>query len=184
MSDAPKRPGPGRPSKLEDPDTRRKLLDETRLGRWMVTACSRAKVSRGQVYEWLQRGEAAQPAEGDDLYVEFAAEFREAEAEFETWALDQIDRREKGWQALAWHLERRWPDRYGARAHVAHEHSGPGGGPLKFEIDAAALSAKITALAALSARAALGSGRGDADAGDRVGVGAGAASTGDGGRAS
>lgn len=174
-TDAPKRPGPGRPSKLEDPDTRRKLIEETRLGRWMVTACSRAKVSRGQVYEWLQRGEAQPPAEGDDLYVEFAAEFREAESEFEVWALDQIDRREKGWQALAWHLERRWPDRYGARAHVAHEHSGPGGGAIKHEHEVSAdeLLARLASLAALEAAAerageetgsALGSGESGASA--------------------
>jgi hypothetical protein len=51
---------------------------------------------------------------GDDKYAAFAARVREAEANIEQVTVRKIhEHGDKDWRALAWWLERRWPDRWG-----------------------------------------------------------------------
>lgn len=94
------------------------------------------------VYEWLARGEgrhSQRPAA--PIYAEFAERIRRAEAQNEAAKLDILTRAGEGgivltertitfkdgrevhekvyskpeWQAAAWYLERKYPDRYGRR---------------------------------------------------------------------
>lgn len=130
------------------PEVQTILCDLTRKGTFVNAAAVKAGIDRSCVYNWLERGEADPAAPEDDAFVAFAQAFREAEAEFECWALDQILSKEKGWQAIAWILERRWPDRYSARALISHEHSGKVRHEHKHTIDAASLNERIAALAA------------------------------------
>mgnify|MGYP000952696926 CR=1 FL=1 len=134
-----------KPSKLT-PEAQETICRLTREGKFLSAAATKAGVHRDTVYGWLERGEADPPAEGDEIYVEFARAFRDAEADMEVWAIEQICEKVKGWQAIAWLLERRWPARYSARALVQHEHTGK----IQHEHthDADALLARINALAA------------------------------------
>ena len=113
-----KRP-PGRPSKLSKELTEN-LLNFIRAGAFVETAVNASGISKDTLYAWLKRGKR----ESKGAYREFSDAFQKASAEFEVGGILKIRaaaKDPKGWFAMAWLLERRFPDRW-ARPEVKAQH--------------------------------------------------------------
>lgn len=91
------------------PELQKKLLAFLRAGNYVETACRCCGLHKDTFYEWLKKAER-----GDKRYVEFAAAVEQAIAESEARDLNTIGMASRTqWQAAAWRLERRYPDRFG-----------------------------------------------------------------------
>ena len=102
----------GRPTKLT-PERQAKIVDAIRAGVPPETAAAFAGIDESTFYRWLARGRGP---EAESLYAEFAAQVREAMAEWETRDILLIGEAARtDWRAAAWRLERRLPKRYGRR---------------------------------------------------------------------
>jgi hypothetical protein len=77
---------------------------------------------------WMKKGESA----SSGAYVEFLEAVKKAEAEAEALRVSRISKagKEGNWQADAWYLERRYPERWGKR--IQQEVTGKDGGPLEY----------------------------------------------------
>lgn len=119
----------GRPTKLT-PEVANRLFLALRRGAFIETAVAMAGIAKSTFYFWLRKGEhdleagrKATPA------AQFSDAIKKALAECEVIDLDIIRRASaKHWQAAAWRLERRFPERWGRRKL---EISGPDGGPIQ-----------------------------------------------------
>jgi hypothetical protein len=102
----------GRPSKLT-PQVCQKIVDALRAGNFIQTAAEYAGVDRSTVHDWLRRGKR----ERQGQYRDFVEQVRKAEADSEVRDLAIISKAalEGTWQAAAWRLERKFPERYGRR---------------------------------------------------------------------
>lgn len=145
----------GRPSKLR-PDLQQKIISSLRAGNYFDAACLSAGIHESTGYRWLQRGEAemqrldndsrARPKAEEAVFVDFCKAVKEAAAEAENEYVALIKHAAKGtlirtdgtrvpyegqWQAAAWWLERRFPDKWG-RQRV--EHTGKDGGAIEFKL--------------------------------------------------
>lgn len=152
-----------------------KIVGYLRAGAYVETAAAAAGISKQTLYTWLRR--AVDENEEDPIFAKFAAAVEEAQALAEVRDIALIGKAaETQWQAAAWRLERKSPERWGRKVELS--------GGLNLNVDTASLAQRIAALsaagveAALSdaapagAQAALASG----SAGDRSGDGAGGAS--------
>ncbi len=73
-------------------------------------------VSSGAVREWLRRGEGRDDRPVTEEFATFAQCYRKAEEAFVTKAIAGIESAgADSWQALAWLLERRFPDLFSTR---------------------------------------------------------------------
>ena len=125
----------GRPTKLTR-EVIEKIAELVRAGNYMVTAAAYVGVNRDTLYAWLRRGAAARSG----LYREFSDSIGVALAGAEIDPLKLItEAGQKEWRALAWRLERRYPDRWGRLERI--EHTGADGKDL---FDGAALMAHPT----------------------------------------
>lgn len=100
----------GRPSKF-NPQVQVKICRALRNGHYLETAARLAGICYDTLREWVKRGEG-----GDPEFSEFAADIKKAIASSESELLQQIfeaARDKSTWQAGAWILERRFPDRWG-----------------------------------------------------------------------
>lgn len=98
-----------------------RILAVLRAGGYDETACAAAGVSRNQFYEWLRRGRA-----GDGIYEVFLADVERARAEGESRNVMLIAQAaQANWQAAAWLLERRHPERWARPSQ--REKDAPGG---------------------------------------------------------
>lgn len=113
------REGAGAPTKLDD-DLTGKICQAIRAGNYMETAAAYAGVPRSTLYDWLKRGRDRP----DSVYGALVeqVELAVAEAEVRDVALIAKAADDGVWQASAWRLERRYPDRYGRRTR--HDVSG------------------------------------------------------------
>jgi hypothetical protein len=86
-------------------------------------------ISKVIFYRWLKMGNATQ----EGLCWKLVNAVEKAQADSEMRDLLRIDKAiENGvWQAAAWKLERKFPQRWGRRDKVEVEHMGEGGGPIK-----------------------------------------------------
>lgn len=111
----------GRPSKL-DSDTQRKFIDAVREGLPYSTACALAGIGETTFAVWRQRADA----EPDSPYAGFMRALKEAEAEAEAANVKRIrSAADNGqWQAAAWILERRHPDKWARTERQEQQHSG------------------------------------------------------------
>ena len=113
--------GKGQPTKLTD-TVQAKVLEALRAGSYKTVAAAYAGVSVSSIYHWLEWGEADLEAEKESIYADFFQAVKKAEADHEVTALLVLDRAAstgKGsWQAAAWKLERKHPDRWGRRQRV------------------------------------------------------------------
>ena len=106
-----------RPDNLLTPELQENICLAIKAGNYIETSCLFAGVSRSQYYKWLKRGrddiESGEPTK----YSGFVCAIEQAMAEAEVRDIQRIDRAaESGqWQAAAWRLERRYPDRWGKR---------------------------------------------------------------------
>lgn len=147
-----------------------KIIGYLRAGAYIETAAAAAGISKQTLYNWLRR--AADEDEKDPRFAAFAAEVEKSQALAEVRDIALIGKAaETQWQAAAWRLERKSPERWGRKDRM--EHLGPDGGPLKIEVDASALVARI---AALSAEGAAASAAGEASGGAADALAGGASS--------
>jgi len=73
----------------------------------------------------------------------FSDRAKAAIAERELVWLSELRREERGWQRIAWLLERTCPQDYGRKDSVRAEVTGAGGGPIVIEVAENATEAEI-----------------------------------------
>jgi transposase len=112
MGAASKKRPAGRPTRLT-PELQAKLCDAIRAGNYMETAAAFAGIRKATLHNWLRRG--ARQSQG--IYHAFseAVEKALADSEARDVALIAKAAAEGQWQAAAWRLERKFPDRWGRR---------------------------------------------------------------------
>jgi len=101
------------PSKL-NPKVQKRIYQAIRAGNYKEVACQFAGISGTTLRNWVNKGRQSE-AKGDDncVYYHFLKGLEEAEAEAEVRNVAIVQRAaEKQWQASAWMLERRHPDRW------------------------------------------------------------------------
>lgn len=102
---------PGRPEKLT-PELQQKIVDAIRMGAYIETAAAYAGINKSTLYDWMKRGARAKSGK----YKEFSNAVEKALAESEMRDLAVIAKASReNWQAAAWRLERKFPDRWGRR---------------------------------------------------------------------
>ena len=133
--------GVGRPTKLTS-EIQEELVKTIKAGNYIETASAYVGLAPFTVREWIRRGEReanrlntdkeARPIKSETPYLEFSIAVRQAQAEAEIRDVVIIgNAARESWQAAAWRLERKFPDRWGRKDK--HELSGPGGGPVQVE---------------------------------------------------
>jgi len=125
----------GRKSKLDD-SRREKLLKAIRVGNDKKVACALAGISETTLYRWL---ELAQKKNARAELREFRELLERAEAEAEVLKVSRIAQAADNgrWQAAAWWLERKHPERWGQQTKIKAEVSGPNGEPIAISIEEA-----------------------------------------------
>ena len=124
---------PGRKTKLDEKRLK-KVVEGITAGLPYDTACALAGITYQTFLNWMRAGEAA----GSGKFFEFFEEVKKAEAIAESVHIKNIkDAGKSGiWQADAWMLERRYPEKWGKKEQVKQEITGKDGEQLavKFEI--------------------------------------------------
>lgn len=139
-SEAPKRK-PGRPPRADRAEIESKVLAAIRVGLTFDKACLACGAPESTVRTWR-----------DD--PEFSRRVKAAIAEREMLWLNEVRHQDKGWQRIAWLLERTCPQDYGRRDSVRAEVTGAGGGPIVVQVDADATPDQVArAVAEALARA-------------------------------
>ena len=92
-------------------EVRDRLLDNLREGMSIVAACTQAGISENTHYRWLEECEDGEWTEE----VNAAKDFAEAVA---LSKLKRLGDERADWRAYAWILERRYPDRWGAKKEL------------------------------------------------------------------
>lgn len=104
----------GRPSKLT-PEIQSRICAVLRAGNYREVACAKAGVHYATFARWMADGKAATAGP----FREFHDAVKRAEAYAEAKLLGQIRTASvENWQAAAWMLERKTPDRWGRRDKV------------------------------------------------------------------
>ena len=106
------------------PELQEKLCEAIRAGNTYEVACKYAGISVMTAWRWRKKGEASKSGK----YVEFVKAIKKAEAEFEAETLGTIKKASfETWQAAAWMLERRFPQRWAKREYIENknEHTFP-----------------------------------------------------------
>lgn len=137
----------GRPTKLT-PERHARIIELIRTGAFADTAAAAAGVHRATYYEWMARGRDCERdddgeavTEADRAFADFHDAVKEAEAVGETLAIGRIQNHSKDtWQAAAWYLERKYPERWGRVDRLKQEISGPDGGAVEIEAEASVLA--------------------------------------------
>jgi transposase len=122
-----------RPIKLK-PEVQNKIIVAIKAGNYIETAAAYAGISKNTLYDWLKRGEREKQRVNKNSkakirkleadFVEFSDAIEKALAEAEIRDVTIIAKAaEEQWQAAAWRLERKFPDRWGRRK-LDIEHSG------------------------------------------------------------
>jgi hypothetical protein len=102
----------GRPSSLDDA-TGERILQVLRAGGYDETAYTRAGVPKSTFYDWMGRGDPNGTDPRDQRYRRFRAEVQRARAQGEAGLLAAVNSAApRNWQAAAWLLERRWPEKW------------------------------------------------------------------------
>ena len=134
----------GRPTKINEAMIDQ-IAEAVRRGNYMETAAAYAGISKPTLYDWLKRGAKEKQRvesntknrirESERLFVEFSNAIKTALADAEMRDVGVITNAatvEGVWQASAWRLERKFPDRWGRKKL---ELSGPDNGPIQHEVE-------------------------------------------------
>ena len=124
-----------RPSKLTE-KTLELLLKALRAGNDQKVACEVAGIGETTFYRWM---EIAEQPNAKKEYREFRESVKQAIAGAEADAVIRIQQAATNgrWQAAAWWLERKHPDRWGRNDKIRAEISGPNGQPIQIDIEEA-----------------------------------------------
>lgn len=118
----------GRPSKLT-PELQERIVQAIRAGNYIETAAAYAGIAKSTLYDWLKRGARAKTGK----YRAFSDAVQRALAEAEVRDVAIIGKAaQEQWQAAAWRLERKFPERWGRKDR--HEVTGESGGPLTIKV--------------------------------------------------
>lgn len=131
----------GRPLKI-NPTVQAELLKMIQAGNYMETAASYVGISTSTLRDWIRRGEReaqrfiddpkSRPIKSETPFMEFSQAVKKAQASAEIRDVILIgDAARESWQAAAWRLERKYPEKWGKKER--HEVSGPSGGPVQIE---------------------------------------------------
>lgn len=124
-----------RPIKLNE-QIQNKIITAIRAGNYIETAAAYAGITKSTLYDWLKRGErekqrvAKNPRnrirKEEAIFVGFSNAVEKALAEAEIRDVAIIGKAaEEYWQAAAWRLERKFPDRWGRKKlDIDMKHSG------------------------------------------------------------
>ena len=130
----------GAPLKL-NAELQERLLSYLRKGNYVETAAACAGIHKDTFYEWMKRG-----AKGEEPYASFAEAVHAALAEGEAQDLERIgNAASEQWQAAAWRLERRHPERWSRNDRVKVE--------AKIDVSDDELASKLARLIAAGATA-------------------------------
>lgn len=113
----------GRPTADIKPDEAEIVLLAISNGVPLVDAAPLAGISVDTLRRWVARGEEAVRQWRKNPYSEFLRAYKRAESEFIAHHLAKI-RSDKSWQASAWLLERKFPDRFALSRAPATGDSG------------------------------------------------------------
>lgn len=106
----------GRPLKLDEV-TAQRIVAAVAKGLPRDTAAKLAAISPRTLYQWLARGR-----DGEEPFAQFSQRVKRAEAESEEEMVSRVREASKTtWQAAAWWLERRRPERWALRKPEARE---------------------------------------------------------------
>lgn len=104
-------PRTGRPTKLT-PEIQAAIVDAIRRGNYIETAATIAGITKDTLYKWIKRGNACKSG----AFKDFSDAIKKAIAESEDHDITVINSAAAMyWQAAAWRLERKFPDRWGRR---------------------------------------------------------------------
>ncbi len=119
----------GRKTKLDEKRLK-KVVDGITAGLPYDTACALAGITYQTFLNWMRAGEAAESGK----FFEFFEAVKKAEAIAESVHIANIKNAGKSgvWQADAWMLERRYPQKWGKKEQIKQEITGESGGPIKF----------------------------------------------------
>ena len=106
---------PDRPKALTE-EVQDAILDGLALGMHLGPACFRAKIDPKSVTYWQRLVE--NEVEHAQVYADFFQKIKQALALSEELALTTLKAGQPGWQAQAWFLERRFPQRWGRKDRV------------------------------------------------------------------
>lgn len=97
-----------------------RILNFLRIGNYVEVACKAAGIHKDTFYEWMKRARSGKPE--DAKFDAFAGQVDAALAEAEARDLQTILVASKdAWQAAAWRLERRYPERWSRSDRVKVE---------------------------------------------------------------
>ncbi len=117
-------PGSGQPTKL-NPEITLRIVSYIRAGAYIETAAQAAGIHKDTFYEWLKTASKHRTAQKVTEYTQFSDAIEKAAAESELSDLTHIGRAApSNWQAAAWRLERKHPEKYGRRAIVLQPTEG------------------------------------------------------------
>lgn len=119
-----------KPYKLIDNEIQERLLQAIRLGAFIEHACYYAGINSSTFRQWRQKA-----SENIEPYASFWLRVNEAESEAIMRRLARIENAGKdgSWQADAWYLERKYPDKFGRRDRV--ELSGDPNAPVEIQLN-------------------------------------------------
>lgn len=91
------------------------------LGVYVKQACNYLSINSRYYYQWMAHGEKDEEAGKETIYAHFYLSMKKALDIAEVNAINQIQKATKNtWQAAAWYLERRAPDRWGRKDSVQY----------------------------------------------------------------
>lgn len=109
----------GRRLKLT-PEIQTKLSSAIAAGNYHEVACDLVGVGTTTFYNWMKKGEKSSSGK----FREFWESIKKAEAVAEAKRIKLItDAAEQNWQAAAWYLERRYPNKWGRQTRVEKQIS-------------------------------------------------------------
>ena len=126
-----KRGAGGRPTKLT-PELQEELVKVIRAGNYIETACAYVGINKTTFYDWMKRGARekerlerntnARPKKSEATFVELSNAIEKALAQAEIRDVAIIGKAaEENWQAAAWRLERKFPERWGKKSQYHND---------------------------------------------------------------
>lgn len=107
--------------KLQD-----KICAFIRGGNYIETSVRACGICKQTFYNWMKKANEKEPTKENEIYRKFLYAVEEALSQSEMADVTMITKAANAgiWQASAWRLERKFPDRWGMRGRMELNHSG------------------------------------------------------------